>query len=432
MPQELIHLNLRRPLLRVAVILVLIAATGFSYVALRWYIGNTLAENFTGDENALNVGRLATSMTPKDPLAHWRLGSMWERAQPVVGLQEAIGEYEKAVSLSPNDYRYWIALGIAQERAGDPVKGEHAIRKAISLAPSYAIPRWYLGNLLVRSGKYDEAFAELLRASDAYPEFTPQLFNIVWAVYGADYDSISKALGNRAYARANFALYLANRGSFDEGLQMWSRLTPAERSDNKATGEGMIGALVHNRRFYDAMNVWNDIAPHASSRAVVDQIGDGSFEELSNYGPEMAFGWQIRNRQIQIDIDPSSGYNSRRSLRMLFQSRAVLDALIATRLITVTPDKQYELQFYVKSEKLHSGATPFIQVLNANDNEVLASSTEAPTGDKDWQPVSVQFTTPSKTQAVIIQIVRGKCVDTEVCPIFGTLWYDDFSLKRRN
>ena len=42
------------------------------------------------------------------------------------------------------------------------------------------------------------------------------------------------------------------------------------------------------------------------------------------------------------------------------------------------------------------------------------------------------FKTPPKAEAVIVKIVRGNCADTEVCPIFGTLWYDDFSIKRRN
>lgn len=432
MPQEIIQLNIRKPVIRVAVVFFLIAAGGFSYLALNWYIGNTLAENFAADERDLDVGRFATTLAPKDPMTHWRMGLVWEKGQPVTGLDEAIPEYEKAVSLSPNDYRFWISLGIAHERAGDPTKGEHAIRKAISLAPYYAVPRWYLGNLLVRNGKYDEAFEELRRASEANPDFVPQLFNMIWGVYGADYDSLSRALGNRADARGHFAVYLLSRGRFDEGLRVWSTLTPTEKSDNRSIGESLVSSLVGARRFYDAMNVWNDIAPNPSGRAAIDRIVDGSFEEVSNYGPETAFNWQVKNRQIQIDIDPNSGHTGSRSLRLIFQSRSRLEPVIATDLIPVSPDSHYDLEFYVKSEKLHSGATPYIQALNPVDNSVLASSTEAPNGDRDWQLVSLPFKTPPNIEAVVIQITRGVCADTDVCPIFGTLWYDDFSIKRRN
>lgn len=431
MPQELIQFNSRNPVIRVALLLILVAAAGFSYLALNWYIGNTLAENYA-DESDLDVARFGAQLAPKDPLAHWRIGLMWEKGQPVTGLDEAIAEYEKAVSLSPNDYRFWISLGMAQERAGDPAKGEYSLRKAVELAPSYAVPRWYLGNLLVRSGKYDEAFDELRRASEANSEFTSQLFNMIWGVYGTDYDSVSKALGNRTEARASFALYLLNRGKFEEGLKMWSMLTSAEKSDNKSAGEALVTTLINAKRFYDAMNVWNDIAPHQSNRAVVDRVVDGSFEEVSNYGPEMAFNWQVKNRQIQIDIDPNVGHTGERSLRLIFQSRLRLEPLIATDLIPVSPDTRYEIEFYVKSQNLQSGATPFIQVTSASDDTVLASSPEAPNGDKDWQRVALQFKTPPKSQAVLVQILRGTCADTDVCPIFGTLWYDDFSIKRSN
>jgi Tetratricopeptide repeat len=432
MPQELVQLNTRKPVLRVTMVVFLLAAAGLSYLALSWYAGNTLAENFVGDERDLDVGRFATTLSPNDPLTHWRVGLMWEKGQPVSGLGQAIPEYERAVSLSPNDYRFWIALGIAHERAGDPAKGEHAMRQAISLAPSYAIPRWYLGNLLVRNGKYDEAFDELRRASEANAELIPQMYNLIWGVYGADYDSISRALNNRADARGNFSFYLLSRGKFDEGLHVWSGLTPAEKSDYKSIGDALVSTLIKNNRFYDAMNVWNDVAPHPSSRAIIDRIVDGSFEDVNNAGPEMAFNWQVKSRQIQIDIDPNNGHSGRRSMRILFQVRSRLEPVIATNLIPISPDTHYDLEFYVKSQKLQSGATPFIQVMSAADNVALAQSPQAPNGDKDWVHVSVPFKTPPKIEAVVVQIARGSCADTEVCPIFGTLWYDDFSLKRRN
>jgi hypothetical protein len=146
----------------------------------------------------------------------------------------------------------------------------------------------------------------------------------------------------------------------------------------------------------------------------------------------MAFSWQVRSREIQVDIDPGRGHTGHRSLRMIFQIRSKLQPVIATDLVPIRPNAQYDLQFYVKSENLKSGATPVIQVINASDFSVLASSPEAPNGDKDWQLVTLPFKTPPQGQAVLIQVMRGSCADTEVCPIFGTLWYDDFSIKRRN
>jgi hypothetical protein len=112
--------------------------------------------------------------------------------------------------------------------------------------------------------------------------------------------------------------------------------------------------------------------------------------------------------------------------------RQNLESLSATQLVTVSPDTGYELEFYRKSQKLESGSTPFVSVTNIANGVVLASSDGAANGDTDWQRVSLTFKTPPKSEAVTISIDRTKCPDADICPIFGTVWYDDFSLKRRN
>src|SRR5688572_31896297 len=72
MPQELVHLNLRQPAVRIALILLLLVAAVWSYFAVRWYTGNTLAEYFNPAQNNLQIAEMAKSLAPKDPLTHWR------------------------------------------------------------------------------------------------------------------------------------------------------------------------------------------------------------------------------------------------------------------------------------------------------------------------------------------------------------------------
>jgi hypothetical protein len=62
---------------------------------------------------------------------------------------------------------------------------------------------------------------------------------------------------------------------------------------------------------------------------------------------------------------------------------------------------------------------------------VLASSAAAASGKSDWQRISLSFKTGDKTEAVKVKMVRNTCTDSPVCPIFGTVWYDDFDLKPR-
>lgn len=433
MPQELIHVTTRKPIVRILMIVFLIVAGIWSYFVVNWYLGNTFAENLGPGERDLDIARMAVSMAPADPLTHWRLALLSQRKLPPDQLGHVIAEYEKAVTLSPNDYRFWTALGVAYEQAGEHDKGEVALRRAVTLAPNYGHPHWFLGNLLLRRSRYDEAFAELRRASEVNDEFRPQFFVLLWEIFGSDFDSLSKAIGNNSFTRADFAYHLLKQKKYDEGLRLWSTLSPSDKTANKAAADSMLTALIGAQRYYDAVTVWNDVAPNAESRAAIDRITDGGFEQIANYGPDMVFAWQVKNvPQVQIGVDPKSGHSGSRSLRLVFQVRQKLDGLSATQLVAVSPDTEYELEFFRKSQKLESGATPYVRVSNAADNAELVLSDGAATGDSDWQRVSLTFKTPPKCEAVILRIERAKCLDIDICPIFGTVWYDDFSLKRRN
>lgn len=434
MPQELVQVNVRNPLVRIVLILLLLAAGVWSYYAVRWYIGNTLAESFNPSGNNLRVAEMAVSMAPNDPLAHWRMAQVTQKLFPLDQQGQSIAEYERAVRLSPNDYRFWMALGTAHEQAGDSVKGEQALKHAVALAPSYAYPHWYLGNLLLRSGRYDEAFNELRLAAEADSDLQPQQFNLLWAIYGEDLEGLKKAIGESSQARAGFALYLVTQQRFDDGLRLWESLSSDDKKANRDTGHSLITNLVNSRRYHDAMNVWNEIAPNERYGAEIGKVFDGSFEDAINYGPEMAFGWQVKPaQQVQIGIDPTKANGGARSLRFAFQVRANLDGLNVSQLIPVAPNTTYDFEYYVSTEKLETGSAPIIQILDAATSAGLAQSEQAPAGSTPWNRVGLTFKTTDKTEAVLLKINRISCVNetTLVCPIFGSLWYDDFSLKRR-
>ena len=67
-------------------------------------------------------------------------------------------------------------------------------------------------------------------------------------------------------------------------------------------------------------------------------------------------------------------------------------------------------------------------------NVLVFDSSMAPGGSNDWARINASFKTSDKTEAIMLKIVRVKCDEEQnpVCPIFGSVWYDDLSLKRRN
>ena len=380
MAREPININVRNPLVKAFLIGLLLAAGIWSYFVVRWYIGNTLAEYFNPAEGSLDIAHRAVTMAPNDPLTHWRIAQMSQRNLPLDQQAKAVAEYERAVSLSPYDYRYWMTLGTALEQAGEPAKAEEALRRAVALAPSYSYPHWYLGNLLLRNARYDEAFAELQRASVADPELQSQLFNLVWEVYSDDFDAVKKSIGSTPATRASFALYLVNRKLYDEALRMWNTLSTDEKIATKNTGAEMIRALIADYRFHNALEIWNGFSPE-KYRAETGRVFDGGFEALVEYGPNTTFGWQISNsNQLQISIDPARNHSGSRSLRMVFQARNDLNGTIVAQLVPVQPNTSYDFECYFSTDKLETGSGPQIQIVDAVSNKELGASTAAPGG----------------------------------------------------
>ena len=433
MPQEVVHINVRKVPVRILLILLLFGAGVWSYYVVRWYIGNTLAEYFSPTQSTMQVADMAVSMAPNDPLTHWRIGQVAQKTLPLDQQAPAIAEYEKAVSLSPYDYRFWMSLGTAHEQSGDPVKAELALKQAVALAPSYAYPHWYLGNLYLRTGRYNEAFAELRRAAEADGDLLPQLFNLTWEIYNTDPEALKNSVGQDSGVRAKFALYLLNQKRFEDGIRLWNVLTGEEKRANKETAESIVTALKTESRFHDALNVWNAVA-YEKFRPEVGSVFDGSFEEPINYTSDTVFGWQVKAApQMQIAIDPHKSHSGSRSLRLLFQVRANLETINVSQLVPVQRNTDYDFECYVATDKLETGSAPQVQILDANTGVVLFDSSMAPGGTNDWTRINASFKTSDKTEAITLKIFRVSCgEDIPVCPIFGSVWYDDFSLKRRN
>jgi hypothetical protein len=432
MPDELIQIKASAPA-RILMILAILLALCASWFVVRWYLGNTMAEYFLPEESNLDTAQMAISLAPGDPLPHWRLGDLIYKKLPPDKIPLAVAEYEKAVRLSPNDYRFWMVWGLALEHAGEPDKAEKALREAVRLAPFYAYPRWHLGNLLLRRNRYPEAFAELRRASEANGELLPQLFNVAWQINSDDFESLKSAIGQTPVARAQFSVYLIQRSRIAEGLRLWNTLTEVEKRSNRSAADSIIASLIAAKRYHEAIKIWNEIAPGPAYQAEPGRIVDPGFERNIAHGAGMVFGWQVPSlNQVQIGITPNMGHSGSRSLRIFFQVRSRLDAIKVTQLVPVHPGTQYDFEAYVKTEKLVSAGTPIVVITDAADESQLAASEMAATGNNDWQRISLSFKTGPKSEALRLNIIRSSCeADNAVCPIFGTVWYDDFDLKPR-
>ncbi len=422
-------IDTRAPIVRVFLLLPVLLALIGGWFATRWYIGNTMAEFASAEEDGgVEATRRALRLAPSDPIAYLNAATVENSTFDSAHLAEAVRLYEQAVRLSPGDYRMWVALGRAREQAGDIAGGEKALRRAMDLAPSYAYPRWHLGNLLLRGDRSEEAFTLLRQAADSHPTaFRGQIFEAAWRVYDKDLAAIERAVGSGAATRAQLAAFLAGRDQAADAVRLWTSLSPAEKKEQRKTGENLLTALVEKKQYRAALDLARDLG--MDSADAIGQFTNPGFENPIAGPGTMIFGWQIAPvYQAEVSLDSGQRHSGNRSLRITFNGFSKPNYYNISQLIVVDPNTRYRFEAYVRTQDLKSGGTPLFEVANVSDGKILGASTPFSLGRNDWQPFTIEFLTPDKSDAIYVRTNRAFCGD--VCPIFGTIWYDDFNLQR--
>ncbi len=423
-------LNLNPPALRWLLILPAVLALTGTWFALRWYVGNTVSEyTSTADADGIEMARLGARWAPDNALAHWRLGSLQEKNFSAANLAAALAEYRLAVQVEPNDFRYWMELGRALEAGGDIQNGEKALRRAVELAPSYSYPHWQYGNLLLRQGKVDEAFAELARAAEADSNMQAPVFALALQVFGDDQTRIARALPS-ASLRLEFALSLINAGKHDEALRVLQAVSADDRKAQTAIVDEVIKAFIAGHYYHAALSLLRDSQTNGAELPALEQFWNGGFETPMPGKDERPFHWLIDSHpQAQITIDNTRPHGGQHSLKMVFKSQSKLDSIPLWQTVIVEPDTQYRIQFYARTEGLISASRPILAVKDLGGG-TLATSSPLPSGTNDWQLSTLTFKTKPREEGIFITFYREMCGQDAICPIFGSVWYDDFNLQR--
>jgi tetratricopeptide (TPR) repeat protein len=434
MSARIININMNAAWRRVLLVVPLAFVVAGAWLAVRWCFADEIAQ-WVPDRNA---ALMAERWSPSDPQTQYTLGRMSELSFEPDALADAATRYERAAALSPNDYRLWLELGRVRSLTGDVAGSEVALRRAVELAPTYPEPRWYLGNLLLRAGREDEAFAELRRAGDVSPErYRPQVFNLAWTVFDGDVRKVLDTVGDSASARAGFVDYLIGRKYFDDALKLWQALGADGQREQRGVGDKLLHSLADARRFHDALSVERDLVGASDqsqlrpSDLAVGQITNGGFEAGVSAPGALMFDWQVVPvNNAQLNLDARDAHGGARSLRVVFEASDTISFRNVSQLVAVEPQSRYRLAFYVRTQDLKSAKTVATVVADAADpDHPIASTPTLPLGTADWQQVTLEFATGAKTEGVVVRVERPPC-DSPLCPLFGKIWYDDFSLQR--
>lgn len=393
-------------------------------VALSWSEGrNALAAYLTAygaSTDQVAPINSAFGLNDSDPEAFYLRGSLLGRGKDPRVTQE---DYLKAASLRPKDYVLWLEVARVLESSNDDAGAVAASRLAVELAPYYSQPRWTLGQLLIRLNRFDEGFAQLRRTTTRRPDLLGAVIDLAWRVSDGDTTFVTRAVEpDSPEAYRMLSEFLINKGKSKEvGELLHGAVKLPEQVRRR-----VMAQLVQDKSFVEAYDLWL-----AGGSQRNPQLNDPGFE--NEFGLDgTAFSWARTEtlKGLTIDLDRQNPASGQSSLRVEFNGESDSARPLITQLMLVQPNARYSLGFAVRSRGLIGGNLPQLFIVDANNGKVLASSPSVPADtNQQWEKLSFDFTTTSNTLAVWIQLQREQCRQS-LCPIFGSLWLDDFSLTK--
>ncbi len=338
----------------------------------------------------------------------------------------------RAVSLSPNDYRFRLTLASIQEANGDRAAAEQSLRAARTLAPKYWDVHYRLGNLLVRQSKLNESLDELLMAVAANNELLPGTLDLIWRASSGDVSAVRAVSGSGAGTRLTLAQFLLKVSRPMEAADVFGSIDRSDRLASSKESSAFLNSLIAAGKLEAARNLCSELAGRSDQSTI---ISNGSFESdiLRDFSQ---FDWSFgRSEYARLAIDAATARTGSRSLRIEFTGRDTtrLDAEIK-QLVPVRPGARYILECYVKTNSLESPEGPRVVVTDSTSSNWIAASEPVAQGSHDWLRLTVEFVAPQSVNGqatgVFISVKRKPRFSYDE-PTRGTVWFDDFSMKEQ-
>ncbi|HKA18595.1 MAG TPA: hypothetical protein VKN18_09765 [Blastocatellia bacterium] len=425
-----VRLNLRNLRWRLAFgILVLAGVLLLTVIIVSRFVIGTLAD----DRFAVTRGMVAVPATyfPNSARLNWRLASA-ELSESDRDLASAKAHAERAIALSPFDYRLRITLASIEEARGDRAAAETSLEAARDLAPHYWNVHYRLGNLLVREGKLEPAVDEFRIAAAANSKLLPGALDLFWRASQGDIRLLKTIAGDRAKAKLTLAQFLMSVSRPSEAATTFGSIDRAARLASSSESSAFLNSLVAAGQVQLARELWSETAGGERQSTI---IGNSGFELdlLKDFGQ---FDWQLgRSEYARISIDPSVAHGGSRSLKIEFAGRDTTQLDNEVRqLVLLRAGARYVLECFAKPNGLESPEGPRLVVANMVSGAWIAASEPVPQGSGDWQRLAVDFVAPQSSNggmsAVAVSIKRKPKFSYDE-PTRGTVWFDDFSMKEQ-
>ncbi|MGH9843661.1 MAG: tetratricopeptide repeat protein [Blastocatellia bacterium] len=342
----------------------LIAALSLSICLGKFVIHNFLAASLItyGEDSASR--EQALRYAPSNPaVVAARAKYLLYRAEPS-SPEDAIAELQRAASLSPRDYRFWLELGRAYDNTGEAERAEAALRHAVELAPRYFDARWTLAKFLLRTGKTQPAIEEFRQAMSLSGRDRPDekailnIYNAIAGAMGGDFDLLRRITAADGVSQSLLARFFVTREALDDAIGIWRGLPKDDRQSYWKLSVELVRALQQRERFSEASEVWKGIENLAGFAAGVggpNLLRNTGFEQpaISELYPELAappagFDWIIhRHPEVPVRRTSYERHGGAYALHLALTASMNSEFNHIAQLVAVEPG-QYRLSYFVK------------------------------------------------------------------------------------
>jgi hypothetical protein len=317
-------------------------------------------------------------------------------------------------------------LAAVRGRAGDTPGSEAALLQAKLLAPNYSRVQWALGNFLLREGREDEAYVELMKAVTGDPTLAPMAAATSLQMSDGDVAIVSSRFQNSPAINVALALQLAGSKRFDEALKLWRRTDTAGEQFAEAAKQ-IRNQLIENKKFNAAVSMKG--SSEIGQGPGVGRITNPGFEEPIRTEGVDVFEWKVtRGTYPQIGVTDAQKLTGKYSLVLLLSGPDPKEFRGPSQVIAVRSGSHYELTVPYRSD-VRSASSFQWEVVSGTDGRRLTIS-QPMEASSEWTKTVAQFLVPPDTDGVEIRLVRSECIGTK-CTATGSFWFDDLSLNAK-
>lgn len=341
-------------------------------------------------------------------------------------VKDSLIHAQRAVDLSPWDYRAWQLLAATQEMNGMIAEAEKSMRMAYRFAPNNLKVNWMLANILLRQNEVEASLKPFQTAVNSKNELMPIAFDLLWQASGGNQDLLESLTAKNSKARLMLVRFLMEQAQTDSAIELF-RSVDRDAKLTSTDASVFMNLLIESGRVATARQLWVEtLAADGSASAAENLIWNGGFENdlLKEFNQ---FDWIIGTSDyVRLGLDRETAHDGKRALKMKFAGKDTtrLNGEIR-QLIVLKPNSRYRLECYARASGLVTPEGPRLAVVG--QNSLIVASEPVNAEISDWQHLVIDFIAPQNVAGASISIVRIPRFSYDD-PTTGIIWFDDFKL----